>query len=223
MKTRTLMFALALGLGLAGAAQAQVISYSPRSGDIWIDTELGYMNDYGRRDRDYFVDDIVGGYGAPRYLVNDLLDNRRWDPGDVYYASALAYQLRRPLSDIVRERERNRGQGWGVIAQRMGIKPGSAEFHALKGHMGKSKSKFQTHGGRNGNGNGNQGRDDRHDDGPGNSGGKGKPAKVGHDDGPGNSGKGKGNEAKGHEDKGQGHEEKGNSGKGKGKSKGHGH
>ena len=188
MKTRTLMFALALGMGLAGAAQAQVISYSPRSGDIWIDTELGYMNDYGRRDRGYFVDDIVGGYGAPRYLVNDLLDNRRWDPGDVYYASALAYQLRRPLSDIVRERERNRGQGWGVIAQRMGIKPGSAEFHALKGHLGKSKSTFQSHGGP---GKGNKGHDDaRYDSGPGNSGAKGKPAKVGNDDGPGNSGKG---------------------------------
>lgn len=129
-KTRTLLFALALGL--AGAAQAQVISYSPRSGDIWIDTELGYFNDYGRQDRGYFVDDIVGSYGAPRYLVNELLEDRRWDPGDVYYASALAYQLRRPLSDVVRERDRNRGQGWGVIAQRMGIKPGSAEFHNLK-------------------------------------------------------------------------------------------
>lgn len=208
MKTRHLMFALALGLGLAGATQAQVISYSPRTGDVWIDTELGYVNDYGRYQRDYFVDDIVGSYGAPRYLVNDLLGNRGWDPGDVYYASALAYQLRRPLSDIVRERERNRGQGWGVIAQRMGIKPGSAEFHALKGHLGKSKARYESHGGRA----------------PGHS-GKGAPRL---DDGPGNSGKG--NSGKGSSDKGKGHDDvggpgnsgkaqKGNSGKGKGNGK----
>ena len=195
MKTRTLMLAMSLALGLAGAAQAQVISYHPRTGDITIDTQLGYMNDYGRQDRGYFVDDIVGNYGAPRYLVNDLLDNRRWDPGDVYYASALAYQLRRPLSDIVRERERNKGQGWGVIAQRMGIKPGSAEFHALKGHMGKSKARFESHGygaGKSGKGHG----DETMHDGPGNS-GKGKPAKAGNDDDHGNSGKGNDKSGKG--------------------------
>ena len=211
MKTRHLV--LALCLGLAGAAQAQVVGYNFRTGDLWVDSQLGYMNDYGRYQRDYFVDDIVGSYGAPRYLVNDLLDNRRWDPGDVYYASALAYQLRRPLSDIVRERDRNRGQGWGVIAQRMGIKPGSAEFHALKGHMGKSKSRYESHGGRPGNAG--KGRDtlDLRDDGPGNSGNKGhgKPADAGHgkpvDAGPGNSGKGnsgKGNSGKGNSGKGQG-------------------
>jgi hypothetical protein len=28
--------------------------------------------------------------------------------------------------------ERDHGQGWGVMAQRLGIKPGSAEFHRLK-------------------------------------------------------------------------------------------
>lgn len=204
MKTRHLV--LALCLGFAGAAQSQVIGYNFRTGDVWVDNQLGYMNDYGRYQRDYFVDDIVGSYGAPRYLVNDLLDNRRWDPGDVYYASALAYQLRRPLADVVRERERNRGQGWGVIAQRMGIKPGSAEFHALKGHMGKSKSRYESHGGRPGN----AGKGKPANVGPGNSGNKGKPDDVG----PGNSGKGKPDDA------GSGNSGKGNSGKGNGKGNG---
>jgi hypothetical protein len=201
MKLRHLV--LALGLGLAAAAQAQVVGYNFRTGDLWVDSQLGYMNDYGRYQRDYFVDDIVGSYGAPRYLVNDLLDNRRWDPGDVYYASALAYQLRRPLSDIVRERDRNRGQGWGVIAQRMGIKPGSAEFHALKGHMGKSKSRYEAHGGRPGNSGKGRDRVELRDDGPGHSGNKGHGKPV--DAGPGNSGKGNSG--------------KGNSGKGKGNGK----
>jgi hypothetical protein len=205
MKTRTLTIALALTLAFAGATQAQVISYHPRTGDITIDSELGYMNDYGRRDRGYFVDDIVSGYGAPRYLVNDLLDNRGWDPGDVYYASAMAYQLRRPLGDIVRERDRNRGQGWGVIAQRMGIKPGSPEFHALKGQMGKSHARFKSRGGPGNSGkahggNDMHGKDAMHgkDDGPGKSDhGKGKSASVGHDDGHGDAGKGNGNGGKG--------------------------
>jgi len=203
MKRPILLSALLLAGCFAASAQAQVVGYNIRSGDVWVDTQLGYINDYGHRDRGYFVDDIVTSYGAPRYLVNELLDKRHWEPGDIYYASALAYAAHRPLGDVARDYENNRGQGWGVMAQRMGIKPGSAEFHALKGQMGKSKGRYEARG----------------------TGKSGKPVDLG-DHGPGNSGKAKGNGASDHEDKGQGHEEKGNSGKGnsgKGKSKGHGH
>jgi hypothetical protein len=40
--------------------------------------------------------------------------------------------------------KRNKGKGWGVIAQRLGIKPGSAEFHRLK------KGDFELAGGKAG-------------------------------------------------------------------------
>ena len=205
MNIRNIVLAVTLGLSLAGMASAQVISYNPRTGDISVDSQLGYMNDYGRNNRDYFVDDVVNTYGAPRYLVNDLLTTRRWAPGDVYYASALAYQTRRPFGDVVKMYEQDRGQGWGVIAQRMGIKPGSAEFHALKGNVGKSNNKYKAY--KSGSGKS-----------PGNS---GKQAKGGYDDGPGNSGKSdsgkseKGNSGKGNSDKGKSDDAKGNSGKGK--------
>ena len=191
MKIRNAVLAVALGFALTGAASAQVISYSPRTGDIWIDTQLGYMNDYGRGNRDYFVDDVVDNFGAPRYLVNDLLTSRRWSPGDVYYACALAYQIHRPCGYVVRMYDEDRGQGWGVIAKRMGIKPGSAQFHALKGHVGKSNGKFKTHsiGAMNGPGNSGKNMKGMHDEGPGNS---GKNDKGKSDDGPGKSGKAKG-------------------------------
>jgi hypothetical protein len=208
MNIRNAVLAAALGLAFTSAASAQVITYNPRTGDIGVDSQLGYMNDYygrndyySRNDRDYFVDDIVNNFGAPRYLVNELLTTRRWSPGDVYYACALAYQAHRPCGDVARMYEQDRGQGWGVIAQRMGIKPGSAEFHALKGRVGGSHGKYRSH---------------YSDRGPGNS---GKKAAVSHDTmrqdtmrhdaGPGNSGKAKGNSGKGKSD------DKGN-GKGKG-------
>ncbi len=188
------VLALLLAGVFAVGAQAQVISYSPRSGDVWIDTELNYVNDYGRRDRNFFVDDLVSNFGAPRYLVNELLDKRRWEPGDVYYASALAYQARRPLGDVARSYEQNRGQGWGVVAQRMGIKPGSAEFHALKGQVGKSTGRFKAKGKAKGGPAADERRDDDRND------GKGK------DQGPGNSGNDNGNKGKAKgKDKGKGH------------------
>jgi hypothetical protein len=128
----TLMMALGLGFGLAGAVQAQTIGYNIRTGDVWVDNRLGEINDYGYRYRDPFVDELNTYYGAPRPLVVDLLDRRDWAPADVYYACAMARALRIPCQDIVREYEQNPGQGWGVIAKRHGIKPGSREFHALK-------------------------------------------------------------------------------------------
>ena len=39
------------------------------TGDIWVDTHLTDINRYGRVDRDYFIDDVVSSFGAPRYFV----------------------------------------------------------------------------------------------------------------------------------------------------------
>ena len=141
---------LTLGLAFSFNAQAQVDNYifgfNPRTGDIWMDAQLSDMNRYERDDRNYFIDDVVNSFGAPRYVVNEYIVDRRWAPGDVYYGCALAYQLRVPCQNVLRDYDKNHGQGWGVIAKRMGIKPGSAAFHALKGKVGKSNGKFKTKG-----------------------------------------------------------------------------
>ncbi|MEZ0470547.1 hypothetical protein [Luteimonas salinilitoris] len=128
----TLAVALAIGLGLPAASNAQTVGYNVRTGDVWVDNRLGEINDYGRRYRDPFVNEMTGYYGAPRPLVVELLDERRWAPGDVYYACAIAHALGMPCMDVVREYDRDPGQGWGAVAKRMGIKPGSPAFHALK-------------------------------------------------------------------------------------------
>ena len=127
--------ALALAIGAIStplAAQDFSLGWNPRSGDVWIDQRLGDINRYGMRYRDPFVNEMVRYYGAPRDLVTDLLVRRNWAPGDVYYACSIAHILGIPCRNVVNEWDRNHGQGWGVVAQRMGIKPGSAEFHQLK-------------------------------------------------------------------------------------------
>jgi len=126
------VLALAVGLGLATTASAQTVGYNIRTGDVWVDTRLGEINDYGRYHRDPFIDEMSGYYGAPRSLVVDLLDDRGWAPADVYYACAIAHVLGIPCIDVVHEYDRHPGQGWGAVAKRLGIKPGSDAFHALK-------------------------------------------------------------------------------------------
>lgn len=184
---------LALGLALSFSAHAQVdsftVGYSPRTGDVWMDTQLRDMNQYERYDRNYFIDDVVNSFGAPRKVVNQYVVERRWAPADVYYGCALAYQLRIPCVNVLRDYDKNRGQGWGVIAKRLGIKPGSAEFHALKGNVTKSNGKFKVKGGGNKKGSMMHGDNDH---GPGNAMKGGKPKDAG------NPGKGKDKKGKGH-------------------------
>jgi hypothetical protein len=131
LKSLALAAALSTAVG-AVSAQNFAFNWNPRTGDVWVDNTLDDMNRYGYRYREPFVNEMVNQYGAPRDLVTDLLVNRRWAPGDVYYACALARAAGRPCGEVVEHWERDNGQGWGVIAQRMGIRPGSAEFHQLK-------------------------------------------------------------------------------------------
>jgi len=51
---------------------------------------------------------------------------------DVYICLRIGEVAGQPIARVVEEHRRHKGQGWGVIAKNLGIKPGSAEFHALK-------------------------------------------------------------------------------------------
>lgn len=137
MPLKSRIFALAAAVAAltgTGTAAAQDFSFgwNPRSGDVWVDSQLSDVNRYGSRYRQPFVDEMVRYYGAPRDLVSSLLVERNWAPGDVYYACAIAQILGRPCRYVVDIWERDHGQGWGNVAKQLGIKPGSDEFHRLK-------------------------------------------------------------------------------------------
>lgn len=167
---------LSLLLMVAGAAQAQdqyAFGFRPGTGDVWVDARLGDFNVFAAGNTDGFIDEVVVSYGAPRYLVHDYVVVRRWPPGDVYYACALAHYSHRPCLEVLQIWEHDHGQGWGAVAKRLGIKPGSPAFHALKGGVGQSHGKWQ--------------------DGPHGKSGHAGPSGAGPDHGPpGKKGKGKG-------------------------------
>ena len=48
LKKIGLAAALAAGLGIGVAASAQTVGYNIRTGDVWVDSRLGEINDYGR-------------------------------------------------------------------------------------------------------------------------------------------------------------------------------
>lgn len=54
------------------------------------------------------------------------------DPGDAGLCFWLARKTGHPVDYVVDRYHKNKGKGWGALAQSLGIKPGSAEFKALK-------------------------------------------------------------------------------------------
>jgi hypothetical protein len=93
-----------------------------------------------------FLDEIdvraskdMGSYRAELRLSYDVSDGTldglfeiMSKPSDVYMCLRVGEVARRPVDRVVEEYRTHRGQGWGVIAKNLGIKPGSEEFHALK-------------------------------------------------------------------------------------------
>lgn len=132
------ILALLLLAGGAAAAQeppaagAAAPEWSPRTGDAWVDATLADINAYGRRYPDAFADELARYHGAPRDVVSALLAAPSWTPGDVYYACALAQVIGRSCRYVADEWQGHPGEGWGALAQRLGVKPGSPEFHRLK-------------------------------------------------------------------------------------------
>ncbi len=56
-------------------------------------------------------------------------------PSDAYMIFRLGELSHRPVDEVIKVYQAKGKKGWGVIAQSLGIKPGSREFHALKqGH-----------------------------------------------------------------------------------------
>jgi len=125
--------ALAL-LMLPGIACAQepTVAATPRSGDAWVDGVLGDISRYAARYPDAFADELVRYDSAPRALVDALLADSRWTPGDIYFACALGQVAGQPCRAVAQRWQHDHALGWVGIAQGFGVAPDSAAYHRLK-------------------------------------------------------------------------------------------
>ena len=53
-------------------------------------------------------------------------------PADAFMVLHVSQQTGVQPDRVLKTYHEHKGKGWGVVAQRMGIRPGSPEFHALK-------------------------------------------------------------------------------------------
>lgn len=132
-----LTLAMAASLALSASASAQVVGVDLSTGDILIDQHIGHQD---QLDRNTFLDRLINEFGGTRAYYLDLLDERQITQAEVYYACSIGAISQVACATIIDQRleTRSQGKGWGALAQRYGIKPGSGQFHALKHRITKA-------------------------------------------------------------------------------------
>jgi hypothetical protein len=115
-RTVTLLFILAT---FATAAHASLDSF------------LDNLNVQARADMNGFTARLSTQFGVPGAQVSAVIGTVR-EPADAFMVFQLGQMAHQPTDQVVKVYRKKRGKGWGVVAKELGIKPGSAEFHALK-------------------------------------------------------------------------------------------
>jgi hypothetical protein len=78
-----------------------------------------------------FKADLSLAFGVSEGRVDGMLKVMS-RPSDVYMCLRVGELAHHSIDRVIAEYKQQQGQGWGVIAKNLGIKPGSDEFHALK-------------------------------------------------------------------------------------------
>jgi|GEM_PF-164880 hypothetical protein len=122
-----------LMLASAFTLQAQTTSFEPKTGDIEVDNALKEINQKAKDQPGTFSKEISTEFGIDQAKVDQMV--KTIPPADVYMIAQTAETTKKPVEEITKTYQQNKDKGWGVIAKEAGIKPGSAEFHALKGKI----------------------------------------------------------------------------------------
>ena len=134
------------------------ISFSQdyNSGDTELDANLKIVNTNANKDLAAFKLDLTKTFNVALPKVEACF-KVGMNPGDAFMAFQISNLVHKPIEDVIKVYKTSKSKGWGAMAKELGIKPGSAEFHALKGKAkdkskGNSKPKDKATGDKGGNG-----------------------------------------------------------------------
>lgn len=96
-----------------------------------LDDFLGNLNAQAYADRHGAVASVGSHFGVPFGDV-ELIIGTTGSLADAFMILQLGRMTGLPRTRVMDVYHRRHGQGWGVVAQELGIKPGSSQFHAFK-------------------------------------------------------------------------------------------
>ncbi|MDO9001265.1 MAG: hypothetical protein Q7W45_15985 [Bacteroidota bacterium] len=132
---------------------AQNFSLGAKSGDSELDMSLSEINVKAKTDIKLFKKDLSIEFNIGEKKIDNMLEIQM-SPADVFMTLQVADLVKKDPEIIVDSFKKNKDKGWGVIAKENGIKPGSPEFHQLKGKAKNKKNKDKKDKGEKGNGKG---------------------------------------------------------------------
>ncbi len=127
------------------------------TGDSGFDSDLNAVNIKAKADFGNFKIELSNKNKIAKptkidYMRNDL----KMEPAEIFLAFEIARIKGISIDIVIGSWKKYKHKGWGHIAKEMGIKPGSAEFHAMKGNAknkaNKGNGKGKGKGGNNGKG-----------------------------------------------------------------------
>jgi hypothetical protein len=121
--------ALTLLFGAAQAASAQT-----ENADDDLDESIQLLDQEAEGDPAAILAALAEKFGVDRVELQAYYDAGA-APGELWLALEIAANTTTPLADAVVLAQGADGHGWGVLAQVLGVKPGSDEFFALKGKI----------------------------------------------------------------------------------------
>lgn len=115
---------------LCFASYAQI---SFKTGDSELDIDLARINTNAKGDFSAFKTDLTLSYNVSEKKIDYLQLSIKMEPAEIYLTLELSKISKKSIDDVVEIYNAHKEKGWGFIAKQLGIKPGSAEFHSLKG------------------------------------------------------------------------------------------
>ncbi len=96
-----------------------------------LDSFLRSVNVQARTDMKNFSVKLSAQFGVPVPQVDAIIKSVA-APADAFMVLQLGQMANRQPEAVLQTYQRAHGKGWGELAKELGIKPGSAAFHALK-------------------------------------------------------------------------------------------
>ena len=89
------------------------------------------LNIRAEADLSGFRASLAARFNIGNTQINAVLSNVE-RPADAYMVLRLGEMSAKSTDYVIEKYKTGKGKGWGAVAQSLGIKPGSKEFHALK-------------------------------------------------------------------------------------------
>ncbi|MFT4600131.1 MAG: hypothetical protein ACI857_000301 [Arenicella sp.] len=110
------------------------------TGSSELDADINSINTTAKADLSLYKKDLSVEFSVSLKEI-DALFALKLEPGDVYLSLEIGKITGNKPSIVAQTYSKNKSKGWGAIANEMGIKPGSTEFHQLKDDSKNKKSK----------------------------------------------------------------------------------